>query len=83
VIANKENIRNIKSCKGGRKMETGKRFVNAETAAKLLGKTAGTLANDRFFNRGVPYIKSRGRVLYDLRDLQKHLEECKIYPQNN
>ncbi len=63
--------------------QTGKRFVNAETAGKLLGKTAGTLANDRFFDRGLPYIKARGRILYDLKDLQKYLDDCKVYPQNN
>lgn len=64
------------------KKTMGKRYVNAETAAKVLGKTAGTLANDRFFDRGLPYIKTRGRILYDVRDLRQHLEDCKIYPSN-
>lgn len=65
-----------------RNTETGKRFIDARTAAKLLGKTAGTLANERHFSRGLPYIKARGRILYDTKDITTYLENSKIYPQN-
>jgi len=63
-------------------MEIEKIYVNTQAAAKLVGKTAGTLANARYLSQGLPYIKARGRVLYDVRDLQRYLEDCKIYPEN-
>jgi hypothetical protein len=50
-------------------------------AAKMLGKSAGTLANDRLYGRGLPYIKAGGRILYDTNDIVQYLEKHKIDPE--
>jgi|OpeIllAssembly_1097287.scaffolds.fasta_scaffold12140_3 hypothetical protein len=61
-------------------------YVTPEMAAKLLYRSLGTLANDRWLGRGLPYVKiggrgrRGGRVLYDRRDIEAFLEDHKIRP---
>ena len=58
-----------------------KRFVTVETAAKIVGKTPGTLNNDRFLHKGLPYIKNGGLIRYELSDLIAYMQDHKIYPE--
>jgi hypothetical protein len=62
--------------------QTGKRFIDTKIAAKLLGKAPATLANERHRHCGLPYLKIRGRVLYDLHDVKAYLDNCKVFPQS-
>lgn len=56
------------------------RYLTPESTAKLVHRSAGTLANDRWSGRGLPYIKVGGRILYDLKDIEKFMERHKIRP---
>lgn len=50
------------------------RYVTAEEAAKFLGVSPRSLANDRWRNIGCPYHKFQSRVYYDVNDLKKYLK---------
>lgn len=52
-----------------------------QEVSKFVHKSVGTLANDRLYRRGLPYIKLRGRILYDMADILKYLEDHKIRPE--
>ena len=57
------------------------RYVGPKIVSKIIGLTKGTLANWRRFGVGPRYIKlgsnKSSRVLYDLEDIQRFLEENK------
>ena len=55
-------------------MEIEKRYVTTKTAAKIMCTTTNTLAMDRFQKQGLPYIKTRGKVLYDILEIQKYIK---------
>ena len=54
------------------------RYATPEVTGKIVKKTRGTLANDRYLRRGLPYIKDRGRILYDVKDIEAYMESHKI-----
>ena len=61
-------------------------YVTPEMASKIMYRSLGALANDRWLRKGLPYIKIAGRgrrggrVLYDRRDIEAFLEDHKIRP---
>lgn len=55
-----------------------KQFIPTGEAAKILHLSPGTLANHRTARIGLPYCKLGGRVLYDISDIEKYLEDHKI-----
>lgn len=60
----------------------GKKFLKTKEAAKILRLAEGTLANMRSNNRGPPYIKVGGAILYDAADLLDYMRNHKIDPEN-
>ena len=64
-------------------VSTKKKFVNTELAAKALGLSPGTLHNHRYNGTGLPYVKFGSRILYDVADILKYLEDHKVYPANS
>ena len=64
---------------------SNKRYVNTVVAAKILCKSPGTLAQERYLNYGPKYIKlpgKTGKVLYDVLDLHEYLASHKVQPAN-
>ena len=59
------------------------KFMTEKDVAELTGIALSTLRNDRFHKRGIPYIKIRRSVRYDLRDVLKYMEEHKIITDND
>jgi hypothetical protein len=57
-----------------------KRYVDTVETSRITGRAAGTLANDRTYRRGIPYVKVGKRVLYDLDDVYEFMERHKIRP---
>ena len=53
-------------------------YVKSKKVAEITGRACGTLANDRYYGRGLPYIKIRGSVFYDLQDVYDYMESKKI-----
>nr|WP_218582048.1 helix-turn-helix domain-containing protein [Nocardia cyriacigeorgica] len=44
--------------------------------------TTARLANDRYLNKGLPYIKVGSRVLYRWSDVHKWLEKNTVTPES-
>ena len=63
-----------------RKMDVEKRFVTTSQLAKILKKNARSLENERQKGLGIPYIKLKRKVLYDLVDVAKYLKSHRIEP---
>lgn len=58
---------------------SGRYLTQADTSA-LVKKTEGTLAQDRYMGRGLPYVKFGRKVLYDRADVETFLDSCKVTP---
>ena len=56
-------------------------YLNTEEAARIVGKSPGTLANDRAARRGLPYIKLGKKVLYCIEDIRRYMENHTIFPE--
>ena len=54
------------------------KYVTEKYVAELTGIALSTLRNDRFHKRGIPYIKFRRSVRYDLREVIEFMESHKI-----
>ena len=59
-------------------MDVEKRFVTTAKLAKILKKNPRSLENERQKGRGIPYIKLKRKVLYDLVDVAKYLRAHRI-----
>lgn len=60
--------------------ELSGRFLTKTDVAALTGKTEGSLAQDRYLGRGLPYIKFGAKILYDRADVEAYLASCKVTP---
>jgi hypothetical protein len=49
-------------------------------AAKLLRTTESCLAQDRFYKRGLPYLKVGARILYDQAVIVEYLQARVVSP---
>jgi len=52
-------------------MNDDKKFITAKELANRWKRSPRTLANQRLANKGCPYYKISGKVLYDLNDVEK------------
>jgi hypothetical protein len=57
-------------------------YLNEKQVAEITNRALSTLRNDRFLNRGIPYIKAGKSVRYDLNDVTNYMESRKIVTQN-
>lgn len=66
--------------------QTGKATLDAGTTADILGLSIKTLEKDRQDGIGIPYTrlngKEKGKPLYSVLDIAKHIEENKIKTLN-
>lgn len=56
-------------------------FLKPPEAATVLRTTAANLSQDRFLNRGAPYIKVGKRVLYERDALLEYLRQGVVIPK--
>ena len=52
-------------------MNDDKKFITAKELANRWKRSPRTLANQRLANKGCPYYKISGKVLYDFKDVEK------------
>jgi len=57
-------------------------YLDPKATARMVKRSEGTLANDRLYQRGLPYIKDRGKILYSIEDIREYLNARKIKPQD-
>ena len=57
-------------------------YLNEKAVSKITGITMQTLRNHRCQGRGLPYIKLRRLVRYNLRDVLSYMESRKIIPES-
>ncbi|WP_304114543.1 helix-turn-helix domain-containing protein [Mycolicibacterium bacteremicum] len=53
-------------------------LLTSKELAEVLGVSVDTLANERYLNIGVPYIKFGKRVRYRLDDVIAYLEKQRV-----
>ena len=44
-------------------------YLKDHEVSRFTRRALGTLRNDRHFQRGIPYVKYRGSVFYDLKEI--------------
>lgn len=62
-----------------------RRFVTEaleQEVAEITNRALSTLRNDRFMNRGIPYIKAGRNVRYNLEDVLNYMESRKVVTQD-
>lgn len=59
------------------------KYVTEKFVSRLTGIALSTLRNDRFYKRGIPYVKFRRSVRYNLKDVIEFMESHKIQTENS
>jgi hypothetical protein len=59
-------------------MDLAPKYLTEVQVAEITGRALSTLRNDRFCRRGFPYIKIGRSVRYNLDDIVRHMESCRI-----
>ena len=54
------------------------RYLNEKEVAEMTGFSLSTLRNNRFLNKGIPYIKVGKSVRYDLKEVISFMERHRI-----
>jgi predicted DNA-binding transcriptional regulator AlpA len=54
-------------------------YLTETEVSKWYGKALSTLRNDRYMNRGFPYVKMGRSVFYRKSDIEDYLLRCTIY----
>ena len=62
-------------------MELAQKYVDEKVVSSLTNRAIQTLRNDRFKGEGLPYIKLKRQVRYDLNDVYEFMESRKIRPE--
>ncbi|MCA9735451.1 MAG: helix-turn-helix domain-containing protein [Deferribacteres bacterium] len=57
-------------------------YLPEKEVSKITGIALSTLRNDRFYGRGIPYVKIRRSVRYDLQDVIKFMNAHKIQTES-
>lgn len=57
-----------------------KRLITIDELATLTGLSVGTLYQWKSQKKGIPFVKMGRLVKYDLRDVEKFIEEHKVHP---
>ena len=55
-----------------------KRYLPEKSVCEMTGIAIPTLRNHRHLRKGIPYIKVGRKVLYDVLDVDNHMENHKI-----
>ena len=53
-------------------------YLNQKDVSILTGLSVGKLQNDRYYSRGIPYVKFGGAVRYSLKDVLHFMESHKV-----
>lgn len=61
----------------------GRRYMDEEEAAAMMGTTASALRARRCRGKGPMYSKDGGKVVYDARDIEAHMQARKVKPCEN
>lgn len=54
------------------------KYLKEQDVSALIGRGIGTLRNDRYHGRGLPYIKFGRHVRYEEKDVIQFMQECKV-----
>jgi hypothetical protein len=54
------------------------KYLTEKETAELTRKALSTLRNDRHLRRGIPYVKDRKAIRYNLNDVVSYMESRKI-----
>lgn len=63
-------------------METQEKYLTEKQVAEITNRAISTMRNDRFLNRGIPYIKIGKSVRYNLQDVISFMESRKIITED-
>ena len=63
-------------------MEIQEKYLTEKQVAEITSRALSTMRNDRFLNRGIPYIKIGKSVRYSLQDVINYMESRKIITQD-
>lgn len=55
-------------------------YGKPDQVAEILHTTTGSLAQDRYLNRGIPYVKHGRKVLYRWADVYAYLDQHTVVP---
>lgn len=58
-------------------------LLTAKQAAEYIGSTVGTLSQDRYMKRGLPYVTIGHRVRYRATDIVDYLDSRVVQPKDN
>lgn len=58
------------------------RYLNEKEVSEITGFAIQTLRNDRYQNRGIPYIKRGHSVRYSSTDVVEYMEKHKIQTED-
>ncbi len=56
------------------------RYISENEVAEITGRAVGTLRNDRYYHRGLPYVKLGRSVKYKLEDVIAYMDERTVLP---
>jgi hypothetical protein len=62
---------------------TAKRYLTEAEVAEMTGRAVSTLRNDRYYRRGIPYIKVGRSVRYNLEETIGFMESRKVLTTND
>lgn len=57
-----------------------KKYLTAREVSKIIGRSESTLSKDRFYKRGIKYVKNGRQIVYDLVDVLAFMDARKIDP---
>ncbi len=63
-------------------MEIQEKYLTEKQVAEITSRALSTMRNDRFLNRGIPYIKIGKSVRYSLQDVINYMESRKIITED-
>ena len=57
-----------------------KKLVDETEAARLLGISVRTLQNQRYYGKGLPFVKLNRRIRYKLEDIEAYVAKHTVQP---
>ena len=58
-----------------------KKYVNEKEVSELFGIPRGSLSNDRWLKRGLPWVRIGTRIRYSISDINKYIEDNRFVPK--
>jgi hypothetical protein len=56
------------------------KYVSEQELSAMIGRSRSSLQKDRFYRRGIPYVKNGKNVRYSVRDAQDYMAARRINP---